>query len=121
MKTMTICSLTIAALALTPLAASAGDHGHGHHHKDRGHHHKERGHHYSRDRVIVVKEGYRHRGPAPRHRYYQRDNLAKIATFAVLAGVTYAIVDNVYYKQRGDRYEYVAQPPAGSYRVLEGR
>ncbi|MED5524787.1 hypothetical protein [Gallaecimonas pentaromativorans] len=125
-------SLAIAAFILAPMGAFAHGNGNGHgHDKGRGQGHHQRhdnhdrwdrgGHHYSRDRVIVVQKGYHHRGPAPRHRYYHRSDLAKIATFAVLAGVTYAIVDNVYYQQRGERYEYVSAPPAGSYRVVDYR
>ncbi|EKE76699.1 hypothetical protein [Gallaecimonas xiamenensis] len=107
MKNALICSLAIAGLALAPMAAQAdrwGRHGHGHGHGSK---------------VIVVKPGYHHYGPAPRHRYYHRDALAGIATFAILAGVTYAIVDNAYYRQNGSGYTYVDRPPAGSYQVVD--
>ncbi|WP_051252472.1 hypothetical protein [Ferrimonas kyonanensis] len=69
--------------------------------------------------VIIVKPGYHHK-PYRNHYSYHRHELARIATFAVFAGVTYAIVDNAYYRQQGDSYVYVAQPPAGSYQVLSG-
>ncbi|SDK02378.1 hypothetical protein SAMN04488540_11781 [Ferrimonas sediminum] len=67
--------------------------------------------------VIVVKPGYHHK-PYRNHYSYHRHELARVATFAVFAGVTYAIVENAYYRQQGDSYVYVAQPPAGSYQVV---
>ncbi|MCW8328429.1 hypothetical protein MD588_06365 [Photobacterium sp. SDRW27] len=33
-----------------------------------------------------------------------------VATFAVIAGASYAIVDNYYYKKKGDKYTYVESP-----------
>ena len=51
----------------------------------------------------------------PPHRpirpHYRRWDLPEIATFSVVAGVTYAIVDNLFYKKQGDQYIYVEQPP----------
>ncbi|WKE67531.1 hypothetical protein PVT67_09625 [Gallaecimonas kandeliae] len=150
MKRTLILSLAIAGMTLAPLAANADEYDSGKFHHDRGHdrqddHHSrhyyrsehrgwghgherrtehrgwEHGRRYQDNRVIVVDRRYQHRAPQPRYRYYHRDNLARIATFAVLAGVTYAIVDNVYYRQRGDGFVYVPEPPAGRYQVIEGR
>ncbi|WP_115718730.1 hypothetical protein [Gallaecimonas mangrovi] len=67
--------------------------------------------------VIVVHHGYHHPGPPP-VRYYHGNALADLATFAIFAGVTYAIVDNTYYRQQGNKYVYVQNPPAGSYTVV---
>ncbi|WKE63958.1 hypothetical protein PVT67_09620 [Gallaecimonas kandeliae] len=108
MKNALITTLTLASLAAAPLAASAHDNGRGH-----GYAH---GHN---DKVIVVKSGYHHHGPAPRYRSYHGNALAGLATFAILAGVTYAIVDNAYYRQQGNNYVYVDRPPAGTYRVVD--
>lgn len=68
--------------------------------------------------TIIIKPGKPHYKrpvvikPVPRHRSYHRSYLPAAATFAVIAGITYAIVDNNYYKQSGDTYVYVEQPPA---------
>ena len=70
--------------------------------------------------AIIVHQGYHH--PRPRHfsRFYYGYNLPTGVALAVLAGVTYAIVDGMYYyRQTGDRYVYVERPPAGSYTVVE--
>lgn len=70
--------------------------------------------------AIIVHEGYHH--PRPRHisPYYYGYNLPTGVALAVLAGVTYAVVDGMYYyRQAGDRYVYVERPPAGSYSVVE--
>ncbi len=55
--------------------------------------------------VVVIKK----RQP-PRHRHYRRNSLPRLATFAVIAGVSYAIIDNHYYKRQGDQYIYVESP-----------
>lgn len=68
--------------------------------------------------TIIIKPGKPHYKrpvvikPVPRHRSYHRNYLPAAATFAVIAGITYAIVDNNYYKQSGDTYVYIEQPPA---------
>ncbi|QOW06083.1 hypothetical protein [Vibrio parahaemolyticus] len=62
---------------------------------------------------IYVRPGY------GRYYYYHND-LVGIATFAIFAGVTYAIVQDAYYQQRGSRYVYVQNPPAGNYTVISG-
>jgi hypothetical protein len=85
--------------------------GHGKGHNKHHHHHntvvvvkakhKKRRHHHH-NTVVVVQP--------PRNRYYHRSRLPEIATFAVIAGVSYAIVDNVFYKKSGERYDYVDNP-----------
>lgn len=62
-------------------------------------------------KVVVVKPGHRpmhHPGHPPR---FHRHSLPIDATFALIAGVTYAIIDNAYYQKNGETYEYVEQPP----------
>ncbi len=63
--------------------------------------------------VVVVKPSHNHKPShkAPPHHSYRRSALPATAAFAILAGVTYAIIDNAYYKQSGDQYVYVEQPP----------
>lgn len=107
MKTFMSCFLACTLVAL-PATAQAKWHHHGdHHHKHRHHknkhhkhkHHKHRHyHHYHRD-VVVVKE-----------KQYHQSRLPEIATFAVIAGVTYAIVNNTFYKKSGDEYRAVERP-----------
>ncbi len=67
--------------------------------------------------VIVVKPGHVHR-PPPHRLHYSAKGLRDIATFALFAGVAYAVVDNVFYRKQGDQYVYDANPPAGSYTVM---
>ncbi|MEJ2766328.1 hypothetical protein VV869_20445 [Photobacterium sp. MCCC 1A19761] len=106
MKTL-VCCLFACALAGLPITAQAKwDHHGDHHHKHRHHkhkHHKHRhydrhDHHYHRD-VVVVQE-----------QHYHKSRLPEIATFAVIAGVTYAIVNNTFYKKSGDEYRAVERP-----------
>ncbi|MGF1688609.1 hypothetical protein L4C36_18305 [Photobacterium japonica] len=88
---------------MTPAIAEAHRHG-GHKHHKHKHHHKHHHHHHYKKRhkhVVVVKE---------RHHHYHKSRLPEIATFAIIAGATYAIIDNHYYKRRGENYEYVAKP-----------
>ncbi|KHT57976.1 hypothetical protein C9J03_22845 [Photobacterium gaetbulicola] len=106
--------MAVMSVGLTvPSVAEAKGHKHGHHHKHHKHKHYKHKHH--KHHVVVVKP----RPPKkkvvvvhkpPRHRYYHRSRLPEIATFAVIAGATYAIIDNHYYKRRGDNYEYVDKP-----------
>lgn len=51
--------------------------------------------------------------------YYYHNDLVGIATFAVFAGITYAIVHDAYYQQRGNRYVYVESPPVGNYTIID--
>ncbi|MGR5143956.1 hypothetical protein ACQKPX_20085 [Photobacterium sp. DNB23_23_1] len=95
----------------TPSVAEAKGHKHGHKH---GHHHHKHKHH-KKHVVVVKKKPKKHKKVVvvhkrPKHRHYHRSRLPEIATFAVIAGATYAIIDNHYYKRRGDDYEYVAKP-----------
>ncbi|WP_417356720.1 hypothetical protein [Gallaecimonas pentaromativorans] len=109
MKKTLITGIAALSMILVPTLAEA----HG------GHYDGHYGGHGGPGRVIVVKPGYHHYGPPPARHYYHHGNaLAGIATFAVFAGITYAIVNNAYYRQQGDRYVYVDTPPAGSYRVV---
>ncbi|MDO6705851.1 hypothetical protein [Photobacterium sp. 1_MG-2023] len=71
-------------------------HWHKHHYRKNVHHH------YHRD-VVVVHE-------RPR-REYHRSNLPDLVTFAVISGMTYAIIDNAFYKQSGERYIYTPHRP----------
>ncbi|AJR06111.1 hypothetical protein H744_1c1086 [Photobacterium gaetbulicola Gung47] len=109
-----VMAMAVMSVGLTvPSVAEAKGHKHGHHHKHHKHKHYKHKHH--KHHVVVVKP----RPPKkkvvvvhkpPRHRYYHRSRLPEIATFAVIAGATYAIIDNHYYKRRGDNYEYVDKP-----------
>ncbi|MDF0534600.1 hypothetical protein PY479_09985 [Shewanella sp. A32] len=107
MQKLLISGLTALSLVLTPTLTYA----HGHDNDDhRG------GNHYSRGNVIVVNN-HDHR-PSPKVYNYHGNALADLATFAVFAGITYAIVGNNYYRQNGDQYVYVQNPPAGNYTVV---
>ncbi|EDP59501.1 hypothetical protein AND4_10104 [Vibrio sp. AND4] len=66
---------------------------------------------------IYVRPGYWYPPYRGRYSYYHRD-LANIATFAVFAGITYAIVQDAYYRREGARYVYVRYPPSGNYTIL---
>ncbi len=67
---------------------------------------------------IRVSSGYRY-PPYRGHYYYNHRDLVDIATFAIFAGITYAIVNDAYYKKSGDRYVYVQSPPAGNYTIID--
>ncbi|MBY5946214.1 hypothetical protein KUW02_13245 [Photobacterium rosenbergii] len=109
-----VMSMAVMSVGLTvPSVAEAKGHKHGHHHHHKHKHHKHKHKHH----VVVVKpKPKRHKKKVvvvhkyPKHRHYHRSRLPEIATFAVIAGATYAIIDNHYYKRRGDNYEYVAKP-----------
>lgn len=90
-------------LAVPGEAMAKGNHHHKHHKKHHHNYHHSHHDHYRHRDVIVVKE-------RPRHYHYHRSRLPEIATFAIIAGATYAIIDNHYYKKRGDNYEYVNRP-----------
>jgi len=80
---------------------------HKHHHKHHKHDHHNSHHHnehYHNDRhrdVVIVNE---------HHHSYHESRLPEIATFAVIAGVTYAVVNNTFYKKSGNEYRSVQQP-----------
>ncbi|WP_026960405.1 hypothetical protein [Aliagarivorans taiwanensis] len=65
-------------------------------------------------KVVVVTPKYRPAKPiyGPHwRRSYHRHHLPSVATFAVISGVTYAIVNNHYYRAQGNTYVYVQQSP----------
>lgn len=66
---------------------------------------------------VYVRPGYWYPPYRGRYYYYHSD-LVGIATFAIFAGITYAIVQDSYYRQRGDRYVYVRYPPTGNYTIV---
>ncbi|WP_211318293.1 hypothetical protein [Photobacterium sanctipauli] len=93
-------------LAIPTVAEAHGHkyyHKHKKHHKHKHKHHKHHHHHHHHKKVVVVKH-------KPKHKHYHHSRLPEIATFAIVAGATYAIIDNHFYKRRGDRYEYVERP-----------
>ncbi|WP_117232609.1 hypothetical protein [Vibrio maerlii] len=67
--------------------------------------------HKASKKVVVVKPIYRPIYKTPVHRSYHRHKVPKYASYIILAGVSYAIIDNMYYKRSGDTYVYVEQPP----------
>ncbi|WP_341503881.1 DUF6515 family protein [Gallaecimonas sp. GXIMD4217] len=122
MRYPVLTSLLMASLIAPPVLAAGPGHGHGavavkasHH---RGHHkfRHHRKHHYGHHRYGHHRHyrHYRHHGHHYRHSYH-RSLLPDLVTFVVLAGVTYAVIDGLYYRKRGDEYRYVERPPAGSY------
>lgn len=68
---------------------------------------------------IYVRPGYWYPPYRGRYYYYHSD-LVGIATFAIFAGITYAIVQDSYYRRNGDRYDYVRYPPSGNYTIVNG-
>lgn len=101
MKLLISCLLMV-SFTLPSFAWAKKGH-HGGHHQDVivVKHKKKYKHHDDHQNVVVVKE--------PQH-YYHRSRLPEIATFAVIAGVSYAIVENVFYKKSGDNYVYTERP-----------
>lgn len=65
-------------------------------------------------KVVVVKPIYRPVYKAPVHRNYHYHKVPRTATYLVIAGITYAVIDNAYYKRSGDQYIYVEQPPVSA-------
>ncbi|WP_104025475.1 hypothetical protein [Vibrio hyugaensis] len=68
---------------------------------------------------IFVRPGYWYPPYRGRYYYYHSD-LVGIATFAIFSGITYAIVQDSYYRRNGDRYDYVRYPPSGNYTIVNG-
>lgn len=108
MKQLLSCLLAVTFLAPTMAWAKKEHHHdvivvkhkkHKHKHKYK---HKHKHHHVNQ--VIVVHQ-------PPRKQHFHHSSLPEIATFAVIAGVSYAIIDNGFYKKSGERYEYVEKPP----------
>ncbi|SDH16000.1 hypothetical protein SAMN04488136_109147 [Vibrio xiamenensis] len=56
------------------------------------------------------KPGHPHQNPAPRA--YHRSSMPSAASFLIVSGITYAIINGLYYQQHGDQYVYVENPPA---------
>lgn len=59
-------------------------------------------------------------GPGPRpmhvprvepHRSYHRLDLPTAAAMILISGITYAIIDGMYYRRQGDTFVYVDTPP----------
>ncbi len=65
----------------------------------------------ARKAVVVTKPSHKPVSRAPTHRSYHYKSLPKNAAFAVIAGISYAVIDNAYYKRSSDTYVYVEQPP----------
>lgn len=68
-------------------------------------------HRKSANKVVVVKPIYRPIYKAPMNRRYYYNKMPRRASYIVLAGISYAIIDNIYYKRSGNQYVYVEQPP----------
>lgn len=60
---------------------------------------------------VVVKPAHRPVHRAPKFRSYHHKYLPASASFIIISGISYAIVDNAYYKRNGDQYIYIQQPP----------
>ncbi|WP_330961186.1 hypothetical protein [Photobacterium sp. 53610] len=110
MKNLWIGALCLSLVMPAMSWAHGGrDHGYGHEHrkyykhKHRHKHHYHEPRHYHHRDVVVVHE-------RPR-REYHRSNLPELVTFAVISGITYAVIDNAFYKQSGDKYVYTSQRP----------
>lgn len=107
-----VIALAMVSMVSPALAKQSPGHGNSHGHKP--------------DHVVVVKpnnrpnhghssnHNHRPNHKAPSHRSYRSNALPATAAFAIFAGVTYAIIDNAYYKQSGDQYIYVEQAPVSS-------
>ncbi len=73
-------------------------------------------HSNNKSKVIEVKSNYSHNKPSKT--VYKQSDLKSSAVYAVLSGVTYAVIDNIFYRQNGDNYTYVPKPPQGNYTVV---
>ncbi len=65
-------------------------------------------------------------GPSPVHHprnVYERQSLPDAVSFLLLSGITYAVIDGLYYREQGDKYIYVENPPvqadAPSYNIVK--
>ncbi len=54
--------------------------------------------------------------PPPSHHRseYGLNGLPAAASFLVLSGITYALIDGLYYQKQNDRYVYVQNPPTST-------
>ncbi|WP_372378409.1 DUF6515 family protein [Vibrio natriegens] len=94
-------ALVLMSMVVPSFAKQAPGLGHGHDHQ-------------APSKVVVVKPDHRPSHKAPSHRSYHHSGLPSTAAILAIAGITYAIIDNAYYKQSGDQYIYVEQPPVSS-------
>ncbi|GAA4898710.1 hypothetical protein [Ferrimonas pelagia] len=94
----TIAILTLLAIALPAQAAAQSG--------PKGQKHKKS--------VIVIKPQHKPVYKAPKVRRYRHSALPRAASFAVIAGISYAVIDNAYYRRSGDTYVYVEQPPVAT-------
>ncbi len=92
-------ALVMISMVAPSFAKQAPGQAHGHEHKPQ-----------QPKPVVVVKPNHRPSHKAPSHRSYHHSGLPSTAAFLAIAGITYAIIDNAYYKQSGDQYIYVEQP-----------
>ncbi|KPA53188.1 MULTISPECIES: hypothetical protein [Photobacterium] len=82
------------------------------HHCDPPWKHCKKGHHHKHDCDRYYKEHYSEHYDDHHEPWYEKHHLPEIATFAVIAGATYAIINNTYYKKDGERYVYSEKPNA---------
>ncbi|WP_234497696.1 hypothetical protein [Vibrio maritimus] len=68
----------------------------------------------SKVKPVVVKSAFKPVQKAPVHRSFHYRKLPKGATFVLIAGISYAVIDNAYYKRSNDTYIYVEQPPVST-------
>ncbi|MBW8190367.1 hypothetical protein K0504_04900 [Neiella marina] len=61
--------------------------------------------------VVVLKPGFRPSHKAPTHRVYHHSKMPRGAEIIIIAGITYAVIDNIYYRREQERYVFVEQPP----------
>ncbi|TKB49995.1 hypothetical protein FCL40_07550 [Ferrimonas sediminicola] len=120
-------ALSLPIAAKPPEHAGKGDHrwttgvkvGPGYHHKHRRQHQRQKRHHYRSPRLYPGwSHHHYHAGPYRGRHYYHHTDLWDVAAFALIGGITYAIIDNQYYRRDGDYYRLTPAPRAGSYRVL---
>lgn len=64
--------------------------------------------------VVVIKPGFRPIHKAPVHRVYHHKKMPRSAEIIIIAGITYAVLDNLYYRRERDRYVFVEQPPVAA-------
>ncbi|SHH77526.1 DUF6515 family protein [Ferrimonas marina] len=98
---MTRSSLLIVLTALMGVGTAPLADAHGKNHR---HPHK----------VVVVKPKYKPVKRVPKVKIYYRHTLPRAASTVVIAGATYAVLDNLYYRRQGDSYVYVEQPPVAT-------
>ncbi len=55
----------------------------------------------------------KHRQP-PIHHVYERASLPSAASLLLISGITYAVIDGLYYQRHNDKYVYVENPPVAT-------